>query len=112
MLHNLRDLTPVRGPGTVYKQLKQWRGGGGGGITSGLHLTSVIHSHTSLKLCQLFILARFSSSTAQMSTPGSPPTTEGMYSKLIDEGAFDEFSHRPDVGHSGKDSHCRGQRSS
>ncbi|XP_026203816.1 C-type lectin domain family 4 member E-like isoform X2 [Anabas testudineus] len=27
-----------------------------------------------------------------MSTPGSPPATEGMYSKLIDdEGAFDEF---------------------
>ncbi|KAF3707069.1 C-type lectin domain family 4 member E [Channa argus] len=33
-----------------------------------------------------------------MSTPGSPPTSEGMYSKLIDdEGTRDVSGHRPDV---------------
>ncbi|XP_070841190.1 CD209 antigen-like protein 2 [Chaetodon trifascialis] len=36
-----------------------------------------------------------------MSTTGSPPAFEGMYSKLIDnEGTYDEFIQRPDVGHS------------
>lgn len=34
-----------------------------------------------------------------MSMTGSSPACEGMYSKLIDdEGSYDEFNHRPDVG--------------
>lgn len=38
-----------------------------------------------------------------MSTPGSSPAGEGMYSKLIDdEGAFDGSGHRPEGGHVGK----------
>lgn len=36
---------------------------------------------------------------ADMSTPGSPPAYEGMYSKLLDdEGAYVERNRRPDVG--------------
>lgn len=34
-----------------------------------------------------------------MSTTGSPPSCEGIYSKLIDESAYDDFNHRPDVEH-------------
>lgn len=35
-----------------------------------------------------------------MSSPGSFPACEGMYSKLIDDdGAYDELNRRPDVGH-------------
>uniref|UniRef100_UPI0037E909DC CD209 antigen-like protein E n=1 Tax=Semicossyphus pulcher TaxID=241346 RepID=UPI0037E909DC len=36
-----------------------------------------------------------------MSTTGSSPACDGMYSKLIDdEATYDEFTRRPDVGHS------------
>ncbi|XP_070702831.1 C-type lectin domain family 4 member E-like [Pempheris klunzingeri] len=36
-----------------------------------------------------------------MSTTGGSSACEGMYSKLIDdEGAYDDFNRRPDVGHS------------
>lgn len=43
------------------------------------------------------------SSTAEMTTTGNSLAGEGMYSQLIeDEGSYDEFNSRPDVGLGGK----------